>query len=99
MRLLSVSLAISIYCMLPLPPILAQSVGTIHGLVQDETGAAVPGVSVTAIQMGTNLTRMVSTGENGLYLLSSLPVGNYAVRFTKSGFADFLQREVILQVN
>jgi hypothetical protein len=79
--------------------IFAQSTGTIRGRVQDISGAVVPDVIVTATQPGTNLSREVRTDGGGLYVLAELPVGNWEVKFTKSGFAAFLQRGVLLQVN
>jgi Carboxypeptidase regulatory-like domain len=46
----------------------AQAVsGTILGSVQDSTGAAVPGVSVTLANSETGLTRVVTTDSGGEY--------------------------------
>src|SRR5689334_22984328 len=78
---------------------LAQSTGTIHGRVQDISGAVVPEVLVTATQQGTNLTREIPTDAGGLYVVTELPVGTWDVKFTKAGFATYLQRGVLLQVN
>lgn len=76
-----------------------QSVGTIHGRVEDPSGGVVPAAAIEAIQKGTNLSRKVSTDANGLYILSSLPVGDYEVHVRKPGFAAFLQKGVLLQIN
>jgi hypothetical protein len=77
----------------------AQSTGAIHGSAQDSSGATIPEVQVTAIQQGTNLTRQTTTNSAGEYLIPELPVGTYEVRFAKTGFASFLQRNVLLQVS
>ncbi len=51
------------------------STGTISGTVSDQTGAVLPGVTITAVNSGTNLTREVFTNESGQYTLTFLPVG------------------------
>jgi hypothetical protein len=60
---------------------LAQSVnyttGSIAGTVRDDTGAGLPGVTVTATNLDTGLTRTTFTGKNGEYDLTLLPPGNY----------------------
>ena len=78
---------------------LAQTSGTIHGRVQDASGAVAPDVSVTATEQNTNLTRTVLTDSGGLYVIPELPVGTWEVRFSKTGFAVSTQRNVPLEVN
>ena len=60
---------------------LAQSVnyttGSIAGTVRDDTGAGLPGVTVTATNLDTGLTRTTFTGKDGEYDLTLLPPGNY----------------------
>src|SRR6266545_1815505 len=77
----------------------AESTGTIHGRAQDVSGAIIPEVRVTATQQGTNLVRKAATNAIGEYIIPELPVGPYELRFEKSGFAAFLQRNVLLQVS
>src|ERR1700722_136651 len=77
----------------------AQTGGTISGRVTDATGALAPDVTVTATQLDTGLSRSVKSDSGGLYVIPELPVGNWAVKFTKDGFATFVQRSVLLQVN
>lgn len=61
--------------------------GNISGQVVDETGAAVPGVTITVTNVSTGATREATTNDEGLYKISGLPVGVYNVRAEKSGFA------------
>jgi hypothetical protein len=63
-----------------------QTTGTIAGVVVDAQGAAVPGVSVTATNAETGLTRTVVTNAAGLYQLTALPVGTYGLVAELSGF-------------
>jgi carboxypeptidase family protein/TonB-dependent receptor-like protein len=76
--------------LLIVPTILAQSqitTGQIQGLVQDANGAVVPGVNVEVKNLETNLSRTVTTNEEGRYVALALPPGNYSVTATKQGFA------------
>ena len=53
--------------------------GSIAGKVTDNTGAGVPGVTVTATSLETGLTRTTYTDKDGAYTLSLLPPDNYKV--------------------
>ncbi|HEX7669871.1 MAG TPA: TonB-dependent receptor, partial [Polyangiaceae bacterium] len=53
--------------------------GSIAGKVSDDAGAGLPGVTVTATNLDTGLTRTAFTDGNGGYDLSLLPPGNYKV--------------------
>src|SRR4051812_10781768 len=72
---------------------------TIVGTVSDPSGAAVAGAQVTARNVDTGLTRTVSSGEDGSYRLEFLPVGNYAVEVTTTGFKKSYLNNIVLQVN
>jgi len=66
----------------------AQNVGgTIFGRIADESGGGLPGVTVTARNVDTGLTRTVVSDAQALYRLVSLPVGSYELTFALSGFA------------
>lgn len=80
---------------------LAQAVSTasITGSVRDESGGVLPGVTVTATQTATGLTRTAVTDSTGGYTLPSLPVGPYRVEFTLEGFRTYSQTGITLQVN
>jgi hypothetical protein len=72
--------------------------GTLHGHVTDESGAALPGVTVTATNNATGSSRTVVTSADGGYSLPSLPVGTYAVVADLSGFASVTTRDVEVQI-
>jgi hypothetical protein len=77
----------------------AQNTAQIQGTVQDAQGAAVAGAEIKAIQTDTGVTRSVTSGAAGEYVLPNLPVGPYRLEVTKTGFATFLQTGVTLQVS
>ncbi|HUJ13620.1 MAG TPA: TonB-dependent receptor [Thermoanaerobaculia bacterium] len=68
------------------------------GRVSDESGAALPGVTVTATNNATGFSRSVVTGSDGSYRFASLPVGMYNVTADLSGFASVITRNVELNV-
>jgi len=61
--------------------------GQIAGTVTDPNGAVVPGASVKATNIATNLTRETTTNDDGIYGFQALPPGRYKVEVTASGFA------------
>lgn len=63
-----------------------QAVATLTGIVTDPNGAVIPGASVTATNRETNLSRTAATNNEGVYVISSLPVGNYEVKVSAQGF-------------
>ena len=60
--------------------------GSIQGTVIDATGAAVPQVHVTARHAASGSSRSAETGDNGRFLLGTLPIGEYTLTFSKEGF-------------
>ena len=61
--------------------------GGIRGAVTDSTGAAVPGASVTATNTATGLARTALSDAQGNYVLSELPLGDWNVTATLTGFS------------
>lgn len=83
------SLFVGLLCMLVSIGAFAQSVnvttGSIGGKVTDNTGAGLPGVTVTAVNLDTGLTRTNTTENDGSYSINLLPPGNYKVSGELSG--------------
>ncbi|MGE5814209.1 MAG: carboxypeptidase regulatory-like domain-containing protein, partial [Acidobacteriota bacterium] len=81
-------------------PLSAQSFrGGIQGSVTDQTGAALPGVTVTATNTGTGLTRSVQTDASGTYAFTELPLGVYDVSATLTGFSTITMRAVRVEAS
>jgi hypothetical protein len=65
----------------------AQATATILGQVTDESGGALPGVTVTLRSPALQVPEMTTvTDERGEYRLSSLPIGTYSIEYSLSGF-------------
>jgi outer membrane receptor protein involved in Fe transport len=75
------------------------SLGTILGNVTDESGAAIPHVTVTITNEATNATRTVTTSEAGTYTVPALPAGTYKVQAEMKGFREEIESGVKLEVN
>lgn len=58
----------------------------VSGVVRDTTGAVLPGVDVTITSEGTGLERRAVTNEAGVYTFPNVPVGDYRVGASLSGF-------------
>src|SRR5579862_6386899 len=61
--------------------------GGIVGSVTDPTGAAVPGAQVVAVATSTNTTYKTVTSSAGEFSFSDLPLGDYTITVSSSGFA------------
>ncbi len=85
----------------PLAPHAAAQVtsATLVGTVNDPSGAALPGVAVTARNADTGFTRTVTTSETGAYRLEFLPIGRYSVEAALSGFKSEIRSGIVLAVN
>lgn len=63
-----------------------QATATLIGVITDQAGAVIPGANITATNKATNLSRTVSTNDEGVYVISSLSVGEYNVKVLAQGF-------------
>src|SRR5215472_1778474 len=71
---------------------------SITGVVNDASGAVLPGTAITAKHIETGLTRAALTDAGGGYSLPSLPVGGYELTAEKAGFKLEVRRGVDLVV-
>ena len=76
----------------------AQATAQLGGTVRDESGAVLPGVTVTATQTDTGFTRTVVTDGEGGYVMPNLPTGPYRLEVALAGFRTYQQTGIVLQV-
>jgi len=76
----------------------AQATAQLGGRVTDESGAVLPGVTVTVTQTDTGFTRTVVTDETGTYVMPNLPTGPYRLEASLQGFRSYVQTGIVLQV-
>ena len=93
------SLLLVALCSLPFATARAQgSTATLSGTVEDQNGAAVPGVEITVMNPATALERQVTTNDEGYYTVPLLQPGKYVVSARRDGFAPAEIRDVVLNV-
>lgn len=73
--------------------------GSIFGNVSDSTGAAVPNVTVHAVNTGTSETHSTTADAQGGYLFPALRAGQYRVEVEASGFKKVVHDGIGLGVN
>ncbi len=97
-----ITILVCVVCLSAAPSAsLAQSqlgTGSISGTVSDSNGAVISGATVTITNTGTGLVRKLTTGDSGQFSAPALPVGKYAARVEKTGFATLDQIGLIVNV-
>jgi hypothetical protein len=79
---------------------LAQAVrGTLLGNINDAQGAAIPGVTVVAVETQTNISRSVVTNQDGHYVFANMKDGLYRVEAELTGFKKVVRDRVEVKVN
>lgn len=72
--------------------------GSISGVVQDETGAVVPGASITVRNVETGISRTLMTGPEGRYQALNLNPGSYEVAGQSAGFQTEIRSGITLTI-
>ena len=68
-------------------PVAAQTgLAIVTGLVTDASGAALPGLTVTATNQATNIAYTGVTNDAGNYVITSVPIGAYVIAAQLQGF-------------
>lgn len=77
------------------PPAWTQATSqSVQGIVADQSGAVIPGATVTLTNRDTGVQQTLSTNETGLFSFTLLPVGNYDVRCETEGFKTEVASDV-----
>jgi len=75
-----------------------ESTGKISGTVTDQTGAVVPGTTITATSPTLPKGLEVASDAAGRYVLQALPVGTYTLTVAKTGFTTLRQQNVAVRI-
>ena len=70
--------------------------GMIEGTITDQSGATIPGVTVTVSNLDTGDSRVVVSNQSGVYRAPLLPLGRYRVAAELQGFRKFEQQGLTL---
>src|SRR5258705_13650109 len=97
-RLQRVACSAALLALFSSAPAWAQGTAELNGRVTDESGAVLPGVTVTATRTDTGFSRTDVTDAAGSYLMPNLPVGPYRLEVALQGFRTYVQTGIVLQV-
>jgi hypothetical protein len=81
-------------------PLFAQfTTASLSGAVTDRAALAIPDAVVTIKNVESAFTQTTKTGPEGEYRFPNLPVGNYEMTVTRTGFTTYIQNGITLSVN
>jgi len=72
--------------------------GAVTGAVTDPSNAFVPNATLTLLNTGTNREETVTTESDGRFKFDNLQPGTYALTVKASGFSDYRQEQIIVEV-
>jgi hypothetical protein len=71
--------------------------GAVEGIVQDQSGTAVPGASVS-ITSDRGVRRSATTDNDGFFRAPRLPIGAYSVTVSATGYKDLPDQAVLVNI-
>src|SRR5579864_7483103 len=71
---------------------------TLLGTVTDQSGAALPDVTITITSAESNAVRKIQTNTTGQYVAADLNIGHYSVKAEVTGFKVSERKDIALQV-
>ena len=100
MRRVVVCLVVGAFLSLvPVTPLVAQgALSEVNGTAVDQSGAVLPGVTVTLTEETTGLARTVISNETGRWVIPALQPGRYTVKAELSGFQTQNRTGVVVNV-
>jgi hypothetical protein len=75
-----------------------QGTADIRGVVTDQQGAVLPGVTVTARNQDTGMFRETVSNADGTFFMSGIVPGRYEITADLAGFRKYVQRGVLVEV-
>jgi hypothetical protein len=91
-------LAIAFFVMVPFNAIAQNDTGSVVGAIQDNSGAVIPGASITVLNKATGASFTTTTGSTGEYEVPSLHTGVYKISAEHSGFSTAVADNITVSV-
>src|SRR5262249_55298634 len=82
--------------LLPTWALAQTTTGTVRGTVTDDSGAVIPGATITVTNKGTGVPRETISDESGTYVVSNLAAGPYEVKAELQRFQTQIQTVTVL---
>ena len=76
----------------------AVAIGSVSGTVSDQSGSFVPNATVRMTETERGTVHTGASNTEGRYVFNNLPVGPYRLEVSASGFKNYVQTGIILQV-
>ena len=76
----------------------AVAIGSVSGTVTDQSGSSVPNATVRMIETDKGTVHTGNTTADGRYVFNNLPTGPYRLEVQASGFKNYAQTGIVLQV-
>ena len=71
----------------------------VRGVVKDQSGAMIPGATVTITNDATGISGTAQSDDHGFYILTGLRPAGYTIKTEAAGFRIAEQKNVVLQVD
>ena len=98
-RIIPLALVALVWAGLAAPAHAQATRGTILGTITDQTGASLPGATVTATETRTNISQNTVTNETGNFTFPNIPDGIYNIKAEIQGFKTVVREGIRLTVN
>lgn len=93
-----IALLVCLATLVSVVPVMAQTRdGEIFGKVTDDSGAVLPGVTVTITGAALIQPLTTVTSDSGAYRFPKIPIGVYSVTFELTGFKKLVRSDVVIQ--
>ncbi|PYT56314.1 MAG: hypothetical protein DMG43_00445, partial [Acidobacteria bacterium] len=72
---------------------------TLSGAVMDQSGATVADAELTLTNRATGFEMKATSNDRGEYTFRNLTPGTYDLKVTKTGFENYIQKDISLTIN
>jgi hypothetical protein len=72
---------------------------TLTGTVTDKTGAVIPQATIVITDQASGVRRTTESDARGYFSLVGIPVGNYDVAVSASGFNTLVRKGIAVHIN
>lgn len=87
-----------VFCLTAEPAHAQLGSGSVSGVIEDTSGAVVPGAMVSIENVATGIVRNVTSDSDGLYAAPNLIPGSYQITVTATGFQTLVRTGITVSV-
>ncbi len=98
MRRLVVAVFAGFLALTPIPAVAQGQNSAVQGRVLDESGGALPGVTVVVTHQGSGQFRQVVSNADGSYFLTNIVPGPYKITADLTGFKKYERPDLVIQI-